>query len=72
MGHHPDDLTKLVVRVIRISGSRYVNLPRPIMHHLAWNDADLLRVQCVNGSLILTRIPLEEIGKQRIAEHEAG
>ena len=66
VGHHPDDLGKLVARVVNLSGSRYVNIPRPLLHRLCWNDGDLVKVAIEGERLVLTRVPLEEIGKRKI------
>ena len=71
MGHQPDDLSKLIARVVNLSGSRYVNIPRPIIHRMCWNDGDVVKVEIQGESLVLTRVPLEQLGKARIARDGA-
>lgn len=70
MGHQPDNLGKLVARVVNFSGSRYVNIPRPILHHLAWNDGDVVKVEIQGERLVMTRVPLEKLGKDSISNLE--
>ncbi len=71
MGHHPDDLSKLVARICAFSGSIYVNLPRPLVHRLCWNAGDLVKVEIQGDCVVLSRVPLEELGKARISRDTA-
>ena len=71
MGHQPGDLGKMVSRVVNFSGSRYVNIPRPILHRLVWNDGDVIKVEIQGERVVLTRVPLEKLGKDSISNVEA-
>lgn len=59
-----------VGRIRKLSRTQYIAIPEKIMKALRWNHGDCLVLRCVDSTLVLQRVPVEQLARLRAQEAE--
>lgn len=57
-----------VIRIRKLSRSAYIAIPPAVLKHLRLNLGDFLALRCIDGKMVLERVPVESIAKLRAQE----
>lgn len=57
-----------IIRIRKLSRSAYIAIPPAHMKHLRLNLGDFLAARCIDGKLVLERVPVESIAKLRLQD----
>lgn len=59
-----------VGRIRKLSRTQYIAIPEKVMKALRWNHGDCLVLRCVGPTLVLQRVPVEQLARIRAGEVE--